>query len=948
MKESFKVQRYDCDYLQKSSHIVLTSILFSFDKEHDSLTKDEKVKEICKRLDVPIDILERAQKEMRLWRDFAEGKRKSDEEKYPRLAAFNMLPSNGDARDRHLKEMRLVMGEIVKYHEEMGKPLKMLHSNFKEAGVVVLPKVKNKKAFLSMSKVTGWLDKLFALLQDGISAANHESANSCILQWVLELFCKERAQETAAAAKALGWTTTVEQMSEVEAAAMWSDANITKQARLTILRHLRAKFGRSFQVSNSKVETLAEDAVPVVSGQYQYKIDHDAKPETISYWISDASRVVLNEIERNLACEYAGMSRTERRTSDITYGYCTKVRGNEKGLDIITGADHGGGALRFFAKVNLLSPDFRREHGLVEGGCPVRQFGCVECKHDDAPIVAKVSGEFDDGVRHLNNSQLFAVRNKVKGLVQAFLLPRDATGIHLTSDTNEKGDCQNVALKFETEAGGGVVEHEVRKDVVPRRIENLTLWRVVDRFTNLTTGDLAFFATIHGRDGASGAYCPYCDLSWTEMNQNDEEEIREGCPLTIARLNDLAGKSGVERKGVKMAPLCPSIEPSRCAIPLLHCMMGMVNKCWDMLLDFLDEDVAIVSEEEQALRQKISDQKEEKLRLEAQIQEEKAMLASHSYQMRIGITKQIREKQKKLRQLPQSSLTAGPFQINLVQARDDFNSQTQHHRNEKRRLEGVKRNLKSQIKIDKAELEPMKAARKRKDGDISSLVEKILFEHANVNKAAYHGGKFEGGSCRNLLDKNKKVMEEIKLVCDDMIKIPRAIVNPCSQEVLDQKIAEISDLLSALDAVFSLLRLVKPSEEEIEHTKKAVAILKRLWKQAGISTTIKTHIIFDHAVEQMIQFEGLGDKCEDFIERGHQIGNKLSHLTARMGNNYKAKFCSQRKREYMNTHPLVKTQTKTVNDKCKRVYKRPHQRETRDQIRKRGRIETRRAFLASF
>ena len=150
--------------------------------------------------------------------------------------------------------------------------------------------------------------------------------------------------------KELGWATMTEKLTEVEAAEMWADANITRQARLTILRHLRAKFGCSFQVSNSKVETLAEDAVPVVSGQYQYKTDPDASPETISYWMSDVSKVVLNEVERNLTCQYAGMLKTERRTNDITFGYCAKVRGGGKGLDIVTGADHGGGALRFFCK----------------------------------------------------------------------------------------------------------------------------------------------------------------------------------------------------------------------------------------------------------------------------------------------------------------------------------------------------------------------------------------------------------------------------------------------------------------------------------------------------------------------------------------------------------------------------------------------------------------------
>ena len=114
-----------------------------------------------------------------------------------------------------------------------------------------------------------------------------------------------------------------------------------------------------------------------------------------------------------------------------------------------------------------------------------------------------------------------------------------------------------------------------------------------------------------------------------------------------------------------------------------------------------------------------------------------------------------------------------------------------------------------------------------------------------------------------------------------------------------------------------------------------------------MSVTIKSHVIFDHAIQQMIDYEGLGDKCEDFIERGHQTGAKLSHLTARMGNNFRSKFSSQRKREWMQSDPRIQLQTKAVQEKCKRVFKRPRS-ETNEARNKRSRMERRRAFLASF
>ena len=299
---------------------------------------------------------------------------------------------------------------------------------------------------------------------------------------------------------------------------------------------------------------------------------------------------------------------------------------------------------------------------------------------------------------------------------------------------------------------------------------------------------------------------------------------------------------------------------------------------------------------------------------------EKTRSFSTHFSNRVAANKQIKEKQKKNRHLHPSLLTVGCFRTNLFEVRDNSIHQMELDKEDKKRLENLKRRAKGELSDSRKIMADMKAERLKKNGGISSIVEGILLEHANVNKAAYHGGNFEGGSCIRLLDNNTKVMEEIKSVCDARLASPRSIRNPCSQERLDAKFEEFSNLFSALDAAFSLLRLVKPSEDEIEEAKKAVSVLEQLWRQAKLSITLKAHIIFNHAIQQMIDFEGLGDKCEDFIERGHQTGAKLSHLTARMGKNFKSKFSSQRRREWMQSDPRVQLQTKAVKEKCKQNF----------------------------
>ena len=676
-----------------------------------------------------------------------------------------------------------------------------------------------------MTNIQGsWLHKLLARLHDGMDG-DDDNHQTLLLTWIFEWLSKERAQATAAAAEKLGWIAKDKKMNEIEAAAMWTDANITKQARLTILKHLRAKFGATLQVPNAKVETLAEDDLPVFSGQYSYKKNIEDKPETISYWISNVGDVVAKEVERCLESEYAELSRGEKRNTDITFGYCTKVRGAKKGIDVITGADHGKGALRFIVKLNLSSPQYRRAHGFVEEGCPIRQFGCVECAHDDAAVIAKVSGCYDDGVKTLDNSMVVGVRNKVKGLVQTLLLPHDATEIQLKFDdeSSEEG-CRDIVLNFKAR-NGELVKKELRKEIGTKRIENICWWIVVEKITTFATGDLAFYASIHGRDGASGFYCPYCDASHTEMNQN--ECSREKRPLTISYLHNLMGKNGVERRGVKMAPLCPSIEPGRCTIPLLHCMMGMVNKCWDMLMTFIDNNVEVLPEDEQLLRNQMDRQKLRCKALEDQIQQ-KTKDISLNFGRRIGANKQLREMQKKNKNLHPSLLQVGLFGISILQVRDDLNNQLEIDRAEKARLEGMKRDERLELSKTRKDVKTAKTERLKKDGGISSKAEQILFEEANVNKAAYHGGQFEGGSCIRILDNNSKIMEELKSVCDLHLQIPREHRDSCSQEELDAQFKMISNLFLALDAAFSLLRLVKPTDDEIKETKKAVSVLQNL------------------------------------------------------------------------------------------------------------------------
>ena len=82
--------------------------------------------------------------------------------------------------------------------------------------------------------------------------------------------------------------------------------------------------------------------------------------------------------------------------------------------------------------------------------------------------------------------------------------------------------------------------------------------------------------------------------------------------------------------------------------------------------------------------------------------------------------------------------------------------------------------------------------------------------------------------------------------------------------------------------VFSKLRIIDPTVCEIEEMKLAIKGLEKVWDELDLSITPKMHILVHHTVDQIIWFDGIADKVEDFVEKSHQFGKKLDYLVARM------------------------------------------------------------------
>ncbi len=104
-----------------------------------------------------------------------------------------------------------------------------------------------------------------------------------------------------------------------------------------------------------------------------------------------------------------------------------------------------------------------------------------------------------------------------------------------------------------------------------------------------------------------------------------------------------------------------------------------------------------------------------------------------------------------------------------------------------------------------------------------------------------------------------------------ILSIPN--VDRCSNQEVEEWLNKYKKNHSVFDGVFSIARLScgKVKGEHIASIQTAM----KLWTGLGISVSPKLHAIEDHMAKQLKNFLGIGDFCEDFIEKTHQDG--ISH-----------------------------------------------------------------------
>ena len=119
------------------------------------------------------------------------------------------------------------------------------------------------------------------------------------------------------------------------------------------------------------------------------------------------------------------------------------------------------------------------------------------------------------------------------------------------------------------------------------------------------------------------------------------------------------------------------------------------------------------------------------------------------------------------------------------------------------------------------------------------------------------------------MTESQEIMADIQGM---LLAIPQE--DRCSNDEVTQYTTRFRNCLQVFDYVFSKARLPSGSvsPEDVENLCPFIVTALKLYRELGLSISLKPHAIEDHLCEQSIRLKGIGDLGEDFVEQSHQDG----------------------------------------------------------------------------
>ncbi len=128
------------------------------------------------------------------------------------------------------------------------------------------------------------------------------------------------------------------------------------------------------------------------------------------------------------------------------------------------------------------------------------------------------------------------------------------------------------------------------------------------------------------------------------------------------------------------------------------------------------------------------------------------------------------------------------------------------------------------------------------------------------------------------------LMTNCERIMDDVVQalllIPEG--TRCDDSEVMDVINKFKKVLSTFDKIFSMARKKSGLFEEEDKVRLDLYVKEgmRLWREMDLSMEApKVHAIQDHLCDQLMQFKGIGDLSEDFVEQAHQDGIRDNRRT---------------------------------------------------------------------
>ena len=516
--------------------------------------------------------------------------------KFPLLFSLGVKPNFESAENSQI--IKNLLAEIVRLHSDSNKDLAFHHvGNNKPAILVSIPKANNYATFEKNERKQKWLESIITFVSQ--NNKNTNTSPSVVCSWLLRDLYKYYPEEFISSAINNGLHV-VHKMNAIEAAAMWIDANISFCAAKTIVKHLYQKFKFSIQVPFSQIHLLGDvtkDIEPVFEEFVLKKTKCEGEvEEKIKYWYYDISNLLEIDYDRFVKSQF------DKNEYKIEYGYKYYTQNGEKmGVYLIIGSDHGAGKSRYLLRTLFCNSESRRQHGnKVDYGTRTVQFAEVDCKKDVVEVQSKIAPCINCAIEKIEKSKLVGIQNEINEIKCVFVA-KNATNIRTIFENHI------LYLTYEDENA-----NRYKRKLNMSNAQIKEIWTIIPSFKFVVAGDLSFFASSSGRDGRSHCRCTYCPLSATEWKDSSTAVPNN---LTLATINNYANIYNQHKakktklkppdtKGIIMNPLL-NIEPTDYIVPLLHLLIGIVNKAWISFLFFLDEFVENVGEIESNLKDRL-------------------------------------------------------------------------------------------------------------------------------------------------------------------------------------------------------------------------------------------------------------------------------------------------------------------------------------------------------